>query len=406
MKKILLLGAMWCAPLLLFAQEGEKGVRFMDNEPWKTVLKQAQQQDRWIFVDCYTSWCGPCKQLAREVFPQEQVGQFINDRFVSVKYDVEKEAGLEFARNYRDYIQAFPTLLLIKPDGMVMHRIVGAFPAEVMLQSLQSALDGITWQILEKEFLAGNRELEFVKNYIGLLGTSGEDAKVQEVANEYLNYIPLDSLLNKEIWDLVEVYICQPESKAFQFVLHHLNDFANRGFDRYQLEWKLALNTYYQISRILETGFKTTNRDTLESLKNELVFLDTLLRNPVKGFPEYLAYVRTEAAYLNGNPEELFYRLIYLGENHLFNNLDWEKAWGNYLLDNLSDKKKIKRYVEYLLQVQQHEEATNDWIVKNCYDVLAKGYNCLKDKKRAEECVRAGEKLDKQNKEKLKAFNF
>ena len=56
MKVILLLMSFFFS-FSLFAQN--RGVRFMDNEPWESVMKEAQKQNKLIFVDCYTSWCGP-----------------------------------------------------------------------------------------------------------------------------------------------------------------------------------------------------------------------------------------------------------------------------------------------------------------------------------------------------------
>ena len=153
MKKILLLSVWLIATIVVYAQETGKGIQFLDNEPWEEVVKKAKKQRKLIFVDCYTSWCGPCKKLAAEVFTRKDVGDYVNKKFVSVKYDVEKPNGLEFARKYRDQISAFPTLLLIRQDGSIMQRIVGAFPAKDILEAIQNGVNGKTWQVLEKELI-------------------------------------------------------------------------------------------------------------------------------------------------------------------------------------------------------------------------------------------------------------
>lgn len=36
-----------------------------------------KKEKKLIFVDCYTSWCGPCKMLAKNVFTQDKVADFI-----------------------------------------------------------------------------------------------------------------------------------------------------------------------------------------------------------------------------------------------------------------------------------------------------------------------------------------
>ena len=185
-KKIFLFGVCLLFIQLLWAQETEKGIRFIDNEPWEKVLKKAKKQHKPIFVDCYTSWCGPCKQLAKDVFTREDVGQFVNEQFVSVKYDVEKENGLNFARQYRDQISAFPTLLLIQTDGTVMSRIVGAYPAEEILQSIKDGLEGKTWQKMAQEYEAGKRDYNFIIDYLNRLSIAGEDKKYEEIGRAHV----------------------------------------------------------------------------------------------------------------------------------------------------------------------------------------------------------------------------
>lgn len=401
MKVILLLMSFFFS-FSLFAQN--RGVRFMDNEPWESVMKEAQKQNKLIFVDCYTSWCGPCKQLAAEVFPREDIGEYINDKFVSVKYDVERGEGLAFVKKHEGWVTAYPTLLLMDGEGKLIQKIVGAFPAEILLKGIKYAVEGKNWKMMEKEYNSGERGLDFMMNYLDILAISGEDKKYEEVILNYMKEIPLDSLMNEEVWKLVSPYIDEPESREFQFVLNHLDKFAYKGFERYDLEWTLALKTYYKISDIIEIGFQTENRDTLRQSLDYLRFLDTLLLHDVKSYPEYRAYVRVEESYLEGNALELYDRLIHLGEHGLLKNVDWVKEWVDYLLDNLNSREQIKRCVDYLYQVQQKEERENVWIVKNCYDIIAKGYVKLGDQSQAEEFYKASEALEKQNDEKMDVF--
>lgn len=96
-----------------------QGIVFMDNKPWDEVLQEAKKQNRLIFMDCYTVWCGPCKGLSQDIFPQKQVGDFFNAHFVNVKYDMEKGDGKMLREKYKEYIIGFPTLLLIDSDGDV-----------------------------------------------------------------------------------------------------------------------------------------------------------------------------------------------------------------------------------------------------------------------------------------------
>src|SRR5215831_9330297 len=61
----------------------EKGVHFEDNLSWSAIQAKARAENKFIFVDCYTSWCGPCKYMAKNIFPQQEAGDFFNDKFIS-----------------------------------------------------------------------------------------------------------------------------------------------------------------------------------------------------------------------------------------------------------------------------------------------------------------------------------
>ena len=61
MKKIGFIVQFLCLALFSFGQSAGDGIRFIEGEKWENVLKMAQEQDKYIFMDCYTSWCGPCK---------------------------------------------------------------------------------------------------------------------------------------------------------------------------------------------------------------------------------------------------------------------------------------------------------------------------------------------------------
>ena len=90
MKKIGFIVQFLCLALFSFGQSAGDGIRFIEGEKWENVLKMAQEQDKYIFMDCYTSWCGPCKALAKDIFTRKDVGDFFNANFINVKYDMEK----------------------------------------------------------------------------------------------------------------------------------------------------------------------------------------------------------------------------------------------------------------------------------------------------------------------------
>ncbi|MDZ7846006.1 MAG: thioredoxin family protein [Owenweeksia sp.] len=54
------------------------------------ALQAAEEEGKPIFMDCYTTWCGPCKWMSANIFTQQEVGDYYNENYVCVKFDMEK----------------------------------------------------------------------------------------------------------------------------------------------------------------------------------------------------------------------------------------------------------------------------------------------------------------------------
>lgn len=70
MKKIF--SMIFFVPMVICAQEG---IKFEESLNWKQVLQRAKEGNRYIFVDCYATWCGPCKEMDKTVYSNEKVGK-------------------------------------------------------------------------------------------------------------------------------------------------------------------------------------------------------------------------------------------------------------------------------------------------------------------------------------------
>ncbi|UFH53949.1 thioredoxin family protein [Spirosoma sp. KNUC1025] len=125
---------------LFFSQsraEEPTGIRFF-NGSWQNVLAEARRQNKPIFVDVYTSWCPPCRRMAREAFPNPTVGAKFNEHFISYQVDAEVGEGAELAKRYA--IASYPTALYFIPSGEVVHRGVGYAGLNAMLQQADMVL--------------------------------------------------------------------------------------------------------------------------------------------------------------------------------------------------------------------------------------------------------------------------
>ena len=122
MKKILFAVVAFC-----MLQAGAFAQTNFEELTLEKALEKAKVGNKLVFVDTYTSWCMPCKYMANTIFPQKEMGDFLNSRFVCVKYNTEEGEGSEIMKRYG--ISAFPTFLILTPDGEVRHKIVGGSEA-------------------------------------------------------------------------------------------------------------------------------------------------------------------------------------------------------------------------------------------------------------------------------------
>jgi thiol-disulfide isomerase/thioredoxin len=70
-----------------------QGIEFEHDKSFEEVLKMAKTQNKLIFMDCFTTWCGPCKRLSSMVFPDPAVGEYYNKNFINTKFDMERGEG-------------------------------------------------------------------------------------------------------------------------------------------------------------------------------------------------------------------------------------------------------------------------------------------------------------------------
>lgn len=93
---------------------GVNGIAFV-SPSWQDALAKAKAEKKLIFLDAYASWCGPCKMLKKQTFPDKAAGDFFNEHFISVAIDMEKGDGPGLAQKYR--VSAYPTLIITDADG-------------------------------------------------------------------------------------------------------------------------------------------------------------------------------------------------------------------------------------------------------------------------------------------------
>jgi thiol:disulfide interchange protein len=105
--------------------------------PFDRAARLASRRGTLLLVDFTTDWCGWCRKLEREVYPDPAVaGQLA--RVVYVRVDAERE-GSALAERYG--VDGFPTLLFLTSSGRVAGQIVGFLPAPEFAARARGIID-------------------------------------------------------------------------------------------------------------------------------------------------------------------------------------------------------------------------------------------------------------------------
>lgn len=115
------------------------GIDF-EHLTWAETLKKAETEKKLVFIDAYTSWCGPCKYMAKTTFMDPSVGDFFNKNYINAKFDMEKGEGPAIAAKYG--VNAYPTLLIVDSEGKLVGKTLGYQNAEQLITFAKQYVTG------------------------------------------------------------------------------------------------------------------------------------------------------------------------------------------------------------------------------------------------------------------------
>jgi thioredoxin-related protein len=247
--------------LLLFSLPGlaqDKGVHFEHELSWTAIQAKAKAENKYIFMDCFTTWCGPCRYMSTTIFPQEECGNFFNDKFVCVKVQLDStekdndavKSWYQDAHNLMQQyaINAFPTFLVFAPDGHVVHRMVGGSnDAKGFIVRTEDALnpDKQYYTLLEK-YKAGARDSSFLHRLAEQSVQAYDRENANQVAKAYFATQP--NIYNQACLELMDQLTTSTKDEEFAVFLHHskeVNKILGKGKAEQKVNQLLAREYVY-----------------------------------------------------------------------------------------------------------------------------------------------------------------
>lgn len=221
MKKLVLVTMGMLCSIILFGQTNFQKLTI--NE----AAAKAKAEGKMIFVDLYTSWCGPCKMMADKIFPDQELGKYMNERFVCVKYDAEKDAeGKVLAEKYA--VTAYPTFLLLNADQALENQIVGGVSKPEEFSPVVEEALKFSLAALSRQYDEGNRDVVFLSHYLEELKRAHMDELAEKVCASFLSSASDAEKTSFGSWFIFDNEAMTPwGSDAFNYILSHFEQFAN-----------------------------------------------------------------------------------------------------------------------------------------------------------------------------------
>lgn len=207
------------------AQNDTVGIVFAHGS-WEQIKALAKAEDKNIFIDCFTEWCGPCKMLSKDVFPQKDVGDLFNAHFINYKVDMEKGEGIMLKEKFK--VKALPTLVWVDANGNELHKSVGAPKAQTLIDIAQGVVDGKGLADLERKYLINKNDTAAMNAYVEALANAYEKDKIQEVLAHYFQNNKGDRLLEEYNFNLIHTYLNDVALPVFLWFDEHKGEFADR----------------------------------------------------------------------------------------------------------------------------------------------------------------------------------
>lgn len=271
------------------AQDSNEGICF-DSIPFAEACAKAKAENKIVFIDCYIKTCGPCRMMARKVFPQKACGDYFNQRFISLKQDMDEGEGPELRERYG--VMIYPTFLFIAPDGSTVLKYEGGADkdAESFVSKIDSALKAMD---MYKEYAGGRNDVAFLGDLMSRF-QKFDIRKAREIADKSLANAAAEVFADSVIWNLLPKTLNRTDGAAFRRMFDIRDEIATlKGRDTVLDTLVKAYSNEFMYRNMEWYDYKDRVRD-LEVLSAENAPGAEDLRNKVLSFGEDMQKVKAQ----------------------------------------------------------------------------------------------------------------
>ncbi|MHA7101591.1 thioredoxin family protein [Roseivirga pacifica] len=354
-------------------------IEVSSEKEWEKAFEKAKADNKVVFVDVYTDWCGYCHKLDNEVYTNEQVISYFNENFINIKFDAETQWGYQKAQAYA--VDGYPTLLFLTTNEDVYEEIGGFVPSPTLLayaEEVQSSWAKLP--ILAAQYERGTISKGETLEYIDALERRDVE-KANEVAATYLKGLNDADYLEIETLWLASRFENYLEAETYMYITAHKDLMVETHG---QSEYEDYIKAVYNDNLLLAIKYGD------ETLLNRIV---------IELIPEFVPETeQAEAAYIT--------KTLYYGQREDFDNyvIESNAYLNNHvlpedkknfmfsqaveILNNYESKRLYEHAVELLKQCRRMDKDNFE-----VASLLVYTYALLGDKKQANESLLLAEDL-------------
>ncbi|WP_163514739.1 thioredoxin domain-containing protein [Gelidibacter japonicus] len=247
--------------------ENHKEIDFQETN-FDGLLAKAAKENKLIFIDCYTSWCAPCKWMDKNVFVKQEVYEFYNKSFINAKIDMEKGEGPELGKRFG--VQSYPTYLFINSKGELVHKATSKMEAEEFITEGKKAIDpSKALGSLSQKYDEGIMTNEEMLDYLMALNQI-RDSKTNQVYDKLLSNVDDSWLKSVSGWRLIEAFVYDDTHKLFKFLDANKQHYIDLiGINAVNKVYKRALTrNIYRTSKNTDAKLFFEQLDSLKKLSD------------------------------------------------------------------------------------------------------------------------------------------
>jgi thiol-disulfide isomerase/thioredoxin len=202
--------------VLSVSVNAQKNSIAFEHGTFAEIKAKALKENKLIFIDAYTTWCGPCKQMSKNVFTDASVAEHYNKNFINAKIDMEKGEGIEIAKQYQ--VQCYPNLLFVDGNGNLVHRVAGSMTAtDFIALGVDAKIPEKQYAYYSKNYDANKNNTEFLLKYIE--AREGTCLESDDIVKDYFSQQKEADMTSKANWDMIMYHVNDPLSNEFNYLV-------------------------------------------------------------------------------------------------------------------------------------------------------------------------------------------